>query len=113
MLKQLSNSYKYYRITYNDEGIYNALKNNVKIEIWKKILSSKEINWLPKPPSYSKKNISYFTTKGYEEFCKKTMPIISKYLQIENIKVEVFDKISNPLLYSDKYQVVVTINTNS
>lgn len=109
MAKLLSsnNNSKYYRITYNGEGIYNALKNNVSMDIWQEILSNSDINWLPKPPTYSSKNISYFTEKGYEEFLNRVMPIISNYLKKENIKVDVFSKISDLFIYSDEYQVVV------
>jgi len=109
MLKLLSTSSnsKYYRITYNGEGIYNALKNSVDLETWKKILSNQDICWLPKPPSYASNNISYFTEKGYEAFSNKAMPIISNYLKRENIKINEFDKLSNSIIYSDEYQIVV------
>lgn len=110
MHKILSNnksSNKYYRVTYNDEGIYNALKDSIDLDTWKKILSSEDITWLPKPPSYSSKNVSYFTEKGYEEFSNKAMPIISNYLKKKNIKIDTFDKISGSIVYSDEYQIVV------
>lgn len=110
LLSNKSNNDKYYRITYNGEGIYNALKNNVSPVIWQEILSNDDISWLPKPPTYSSKNISYFTEKGYDEFSNRVMPIISNYLKKENIKVDTFDKISNPILYSDEYQIVVVVN---
>lgn len=109
MVKLLSssNNSKYYRITYNGEGIYNALKNSVKLNEWKEILSNNDICWLPKPPTYSSKCTSYFTEKGYEEFLNRTLPIISNYLKKENIKVEKFDKTFDSTVYSDEYQVVV------
>lgn len=109
MVKSLSsnNNSKYYRITYNGEGIYNALKNSVNLKEWKEMLSNKDICWLPKPPNYSSKCRSYFTEKGYEEFLNRAMPIISNYLKKENIKVDIFDKILNSFAYSDEYQVVV------
>lgn len=98
---------KYYRITYNGEGIYNALKNRIDSNVWQKILLSENINWLPKPPKYSSNNTSYFTEKGYLVFSNKTMPTIYKYLKKENIKIEMFDEISDSILYSDEYQIVV------
>ncbi len=112
LLSNESNNTHYYRISYNDEGIYNALKRNVSLDIWKEILSNDDIRWLPKPPSYSSKNISYFTEKGYMEFSKRVMPIIVTYLKKENIEVEIFDKISNDVLYSDDYQIVVDISSS-
>ena len=58
MIKTLNNSNEYYRVTYNGEGIYNALKNIVGYYTWKSLLNNKQINWLPKPPEYSSKNIA-------------------------------------------------------
>ncbi len=81
MTKTLNNQNTYYRITYNGEGIYNALKNIVGLDTWKDLLNNKQLNWLPKPPEYSSKNISYFTKKGYELFEQKTLPILLKYLE--------------------------------
>ena len=97
---------KYYRITYEGNGIYDALKNKINdIEIWKTILSSNNINWLPKPPSYSFNNKSYFTELGYNTFNEKTLPIIIKYLDKEKIKIETYNNANN-IVYSDIYQVV-------
>lgn len=101
---------KYYRITYYGEGIYNALKNNVGKEIWQELLLNSDISWLPKPPTYSSKNISYFTEKGYEKFLNRTMPIISSYLKKENINVDILVKIPDLPIYLDEYQVVVDNN---
>ncbi len=107
LISNNTNSNKYYRITYNGEGIYDALKNSVDLETWKNILSSENISWLPKPPTYSSNNTSYFTEKGYEEFSSRAMPIIVNYLKKGNIKVDEFDKLSSPIIYTDEYQVVV------
>ena len=95
-----------YRVTYNNEGVYNALKKAVNKRIWLNMLSLKEINWLPKPPAYASKNRSYFTQKGFERFKKETLPIIYKYLNKENIKIETFEKVLN-IIYFDEYQVVI------
>ena len=95
-----------YRVTYNNEGVYNELKKAVGKNIWLNILSLKEINWLPKPPAYAANNKSYFTEKGFDRFKKETLPIIYKYLDKENIKIETFEKVEN-IIYSDEYQVVV------
>jgi len=106
MTKTLNNQNVYYRITYNGEGIYNALKNIVDIDTWKDLLSNKNINWLPKPPEYSSKNTSYFTKKGYRFFQQKTLPIILKYLDKENIQINNYNEICNNILYIDEYQIV-------
>ena len=95
-----------YRVIYNNEGVYNELKKNINKNTWLNLLSSKEINWLPKPPTYVTQNKSYFTTKGFDRFKKETLPIIYKYLDKENIKIETFEKVEN-IIYSDEYQVVI------
>ena len=95
-----------YRITYNGEGIYNALKKHVDKDIWMQILSSNHITWLPKPPSYASNNKSYFTQKGYIKFNEETLPLICNYLDKNKINIEEFNKIEN-IIYSDKYQVVI------
>ncbi len=95
-----------YRVTYNNKGIYNELKKTVNKDTWLYLLSLKEINWLPKPPTYATENKSYFTQKGFEKFKKETLPIIYQYLDNKNIKVETFEKVEN-IVYSDDYQIVV------
>ena len=95
-----------YRVTYNDKGIYNELKKAVNEEVWLKLLTLKEFTWLPKPPSYAAENRSYFTQKGYEKFEKEVLPIVYKYLDKENIKIETFEKVEN-IIYSDEYQIIV------
>ncbi len=55
LLSNNNNNSEYYRVTYNGEGIYKALKNSVNLNEWKEILSNKDICWLPKPPTYSSK----------------------------------------------------------
>lgn len=108
MIKSLQNNHScFYRVTYNDEGIYNALKKTVSIDVWKEILSSKQINWLPKPPYYNSENKSYFTEKGYEKFENDTLPLVCKYLKKENIKVTIYKDIVGDILYKDDYQIVV------
>lgn len=108
MIKSLQNNHsRFYRITYNGDGIYNALKKTIGIDAWKEMLSSKQINWLPKPPSYNSKNKSYFTEKGYERFENDTLPIVCKHLKKENIKVTIYKDIVGDILYKDEYQIVV------
>lgn len=94
-----------YRVTYNNKGIYNELKKVVGKDIWLNLLTLKEINWLPKPPSYCAENRSYFTPKGFGRFKRETLPLISKYLNKEYIKIETFTEVDN-IIYSDDYQVI-------
>lgn len=113
MIQSLSNNQTiYYRITYNGDGIYNALKSAVDIATWKKLLESETFNWLPKLRTYTSKNISYFTRKGYKKFHDKTLPIMCNYLNKENIKTETYSEIYNNILYSDEYQVIIEMNDN-
>ena len=53
---------KYYRITYDNIGIYEALKRKVDFVEWRNILS--QSTWLPKPPMYDDICTSYFTEIG-------------------------------------------------
>ena len=106
MVKSLQNHNYFYRVTYNDERIYEALKKSVDIDVWKEILSKKEMNWLPKP-LIIQKNKSYFTEIGYERFESDTLPLICKYLEKSNIKVTIYKEIIGDILYKDEYQIVV------
>ena len=102
-----SGSESYYRITYEDIGIYEALRNNVTDEEWKSILNSDRIKWLPKPPNYEFNNRSYFTKLGYDTFTKKALPLMKKYLDPKKIKVESFNTLDGDIVYNDEYQVVI------
>ncbi len=96
----------FYRVTYNNKGIYNELKKMVGKDVWLELLNKQEFTWLPKPPSYASNNRSYFTEKGYEYFRDKTLPIINKYLDKDLIKIKVYMEVNN-IIYKDEYQVVV------
>ena len=58
----------YYRVTYKNIGIYEALKNEISFNIWKKLINSDKFTWLPKPPQYYFNYCSYFTEKGFFKF---------------------------------------------
>ncbi len=77
------------------------------MDTWKELLNNKQINWLPKPPEYSSKAISYFTKNGYKLFEQKTLPIILKYLDKENIEINTYNEVGNKTLYIDEYQMVI------
>lgn len=95
----------YYRVTYNGEGIYNALKNNIPLNVWIGLLKSDAMRWLPKPPKYNESSRSYFTKEGFKMFMRKTYPVMRKYLNPEFVNIEEV-RLPNKMMYSDKYQVV-------
>ena len=97
----------YFRITYNNIGIYEAFKQNIPWDVWINFKKSKECNWLPLPPKYEDGYYSYFTYEGYKKFMKLTYPEMIKYLDKYKIKVEKLNIDKNVIIYSDKYQVVV------
>lgn len=100
----------YYRVTYEGEGIYEAVRKRVGMETWKMLLKNANISWLPKPPVYYSGYMSYFTEYGYEIFQKTSLPILSSYLTKSKIKVEKMDK-PGYIMYQDEYQVVTTNDT--
>ena len=97
----------YFRITYNNIGIYEAFKQNIPWDVWINFKKSKECNWLPLPPKYEDGYYSYFTYEGYKKFMKLTYPEMIKYLDKYKIRVERLNIDKNAIIYSDKYQVVV------
>ena len=113
----------YYRVTYNNIGIYEAFKQNVPWNVWVDFKNSKACNWLPLPPKYEDGYYSYFTYEGYKNFMKLTYPEMIKYLDKYKIRIEKFNIDKNSIVYSDKYQVVIikkssinelcTINTSN
>lgn len=97
----------YYRITYDNIGIYEALKQNISLYEWDKLLNSERFQWLPKPPGsvYNGINKSYFTETGFEWFNKYTLPVIKPYINTKKIKIEKINKLRN-IIYQDQFQVV-------
>ena len=99
-----------YRVSYNGIGIYEALHKKLmeenKYDEWKSFLNSSDVNWLPKPPEYPKYYRSYFTEKGFNKFKSKTLPIMTKYLDKNEIKIEK-SKYSGDIKYLDDYQIVI------
>lgn len=108
---QESESGKYYRVTYNGVGIYQALKERTTQEQWKLLLQDPAITWLPKPPEYAEGMISYFTKYGYKMFEMYTYPLIEKYFD-EDILVVPLRSLDEDIIYKDKYQVVVNTSLN-
>ena len=103
---------KYYRFTYlhGDVGIYEVLKRNVSLPEWKRILNSKYINWLPKPPMKYEGLNSYFTALGLNMFIIYTLPLIGKYLNTDNIIASETTNVDNKkIVYRDPYQIMVRV----
>jgi hypothetical protein len=96
---------EYFRFTYKGKGIYEALKEKVDPETWKKFLRSSMFTWLPKPEQYPKGCISYFTKEGRRLFTKRVLPICERYLG-EDIEFSKVKNLTN-IVYKDKYQVIV------
>lgn len=106
----------YYRVTYNDIGVYEALKkqiwndnNDFTKKDWENFKKSDEVNWLKIPNVYKDNNCSFFTELGFEVFMNKTYPLIIQWLDKENIKIENcnFDIEKVNLIYSDEHQIVI------
>lgn len=105
----------YYRVTYNEIGVYEALKkqiwNNSEFtkENWENFINSSNVNWLKKPNTYGKNNYSYFTELGFTLFMEKTYPLIIKWLDENKIKIEKcsFDETKIDLIYTDEHQIVI------
>lgn len=97
----------YYRVTYNNQGIYQAFRNQVSFEKWKKLLRSNNINWLPKPPSYTKGFKSYFTQNGFKKFKQLVLPIFKEVLDQNQIQIDTINKLDGEIKYQDQYQIVI------
>ena len=97
----------YYRITYDGEGIYAALRKNVSNNEWKTFLNSDSAKWLPKPDAYPEDARSLFTKAGFEMFKKHTLPYMEKNLDKGKIEIEELKCDYNNPIYSDEYQIVV------
>ena len=100
----------YYRVTYNNIGIYEAFKQNVPWNVWVDFKNSKACNWLPLPPKYEDGYYSYFTYEGYKKFMDLTYPKMLKYLNKDKIETSIVELDENSIVYSDKYQIVATNN---
>ena len=103
----------YYRVTYSDIGIYEALKQNASKEEWDSFLKSDKAKWLPKPNcEYKSTYNSYFTELGYQTFMNKTKKFMEDVLDKKKIKVSKYTGIDlSHCVYKDKYQIVIDQNT--
>lgn len=101
---------KYYRVLYDGIGIYEAFKRIVPINVWLEFKKSTACKWLPLPPKYENNYYSYFTYEGYKKFMDLTYPKMLKYLNKDKIETSIVELDENSIVYSDKYQIVVTNN---
>lgn len=101
----------YYRVTYNDKGIYNEYKNACSNNDWAKFKNSNLATWLPLPPDYDDDSFSYFTEDGYRKFVSTTLPLFEKKLNRDKIRISKFKNVGN-VKYQDKYQVVSNTDMN-
>ena len=102
---------KYYRVTYENIGIYEAFKKYASREVWINFLNSKDVDWLPNPVKLNKVDSKsfkcYFTQLGYNKFKSSTLPLIEKVLDKDKIITDIIDIDENKIKYRDKYQIVV------
>lgn len=104
---------KYYRITYNSIGIYEALKKELfknyhnPEDIWNKLKQSSSFNWLKIPDNYTNSSKSYFTAKGLDQFKNKTYATFIKYLNPQLIEIKEYDIDKNNIIYEDEYRIVI------
>lgn len=96
----------FYRVSYNGIGIYEALRQQVSAEQWKKYLKSDAFTWLPKPNEYAVGYKSYFTKDGIDKYNELVAPIIDSVIG-NNVTFETFkgSEIGN-IIYRDQYQVI-------
>ena len=105
----------YFRINYNNVGIYEAFKSELwrisddPKEEWIKLKDSNVFNWLKVPNISYDDCYSYFNKDGFDLFMKNTYPIFVKYLDADKINIDSFEFDLNELniIYEDEYQIVV------
>lgn len=109
---------EYYRITCNGIGIYECLKRylfnnfNNGNEFWTNFVNSEDVKWLKKPTIYDnseKEYYSFFNLAGYELFLEKTLPLITKWIDKDTIKIDKVKIEEDKIAYQDQYQIVVEI----
>ena len=99
---------KYYRITYNNNGIYEEFKNSITFEEWKSFKQSDNVTWLKAPNiEYKEGYKSYFKEEGFNKFMTLVYPIIIKSLDKDKIEIKEynFDKVN--IVYEDENQIVI------
>ena len=103
--KNLEKKAEYTRYSSDSTGIYQAMKNSMSDDEWRKFLSDGDVNWLRKPSHYPKGATSWFTEEGDKKFIERVLPMIAKRIRAERIKKETT---SDPgsIVYKDDDQIV-------
>lgn len=96
-----------YRVTYEDDGIYEAFRKNATFEEWKAFKESKAAKWLPIPTNYGDSDVSYFTEEGFKKFRELTLPSIERKLDTDKIIATKVNVPNGKITYYDKYQYVI------
>lgn len=96
-----------YRVTYEDDGIYEAFRKNATFEEWKAFKESKAAKWLPIPSKYGDSDVSYFTEEGFKKFRELTLPSIERKLDTDKIIATKVNVPNGKITYYDKYQYVI------
>lgn len=109
---------KYYRISINNKGIYQALKERIfsleenPKEIWNQLKTSEYFSWLSNPNIDYKNCISFFTKEGLCNYQKYASPLFMKYFDKDEIVITAYDSsnFTNNFVYRDSNQVVKRYN---
>ena len=96
-----------YRVTYEDDGIYEVFRKNATFEEWKAFKESKAAKWLPIPTNYGDSDVSYFTEEGFKKFRELTLPSIERKLDTDKIIATKVNVPNGKITYYDKYQYVI------
>lgn len=96
-----------YRVTYEDDGVYEAFRKNATFEEWKAFKESKAAKWLPIPTNYGDSDVSYFTEEGFKKFRELTLPLFETKLDTDKIIAIKVNVPNGKITYHDKYQYVI------
>lgn len=96
-----------YRVTYEDDGIYEAFRKNATFEEWKAFKESNAAKWLPIPSKYGDSDVSYFTEEGFKKFRELTLPLFETKLDTDKIIANKVNVPNGKITYYDKYQYVI------
>ena len=98
---------RFYRISYNGIGIYQALKESIDMNTWRRYLHSDIFTWLPSHKNYPPNSKSYFTQAGYNMFMRKIFPVLERHLDPSLIIVNrYYIEDIDGVVYRDRYQII-------
>lgn len=106
----MSQRNKLFRITVNDKGYYQYLREMLPDKVWDWFINDPRVTWLPNVDEVYRRNegaIAFFTYKGYAEFLSKVVNLFPIPFHVESYdRREKFDFNSPKFLYADDYQVI-------